>query len=161
VADRPRFVLGIDPGTFAMGYCLIEVPKRMSFKAVRFGTLYPEARSPLHRRLGLLMEQLLPIFEEAKGHWAECVVEQPFVDENHLATLAIAGARALALAYIGQIGLRFHQYPPQVWKKITGRGNATPQQYSYVVGQLLGLRERMPPDAAAAGGLAIYHATLE
>ena len=51
------------------------------------------------------------------------------------------------------------EYPPQVWKKITGKGNATPEVYSYVVQQLLGLVERMPVDAAAAGGLAIYPGT--
>lgn len=155
----PRHILGLDPGTIALGWCLIEVPRPQSWKALGFGTLRAPEAAPLHKRLGQIQSELGAVLERGKEFYAECVVEQPFVNENHMATLAIAGVRGLALAAIGISGLRFEEYLPNKWKLITGRGNASPQQYAYVVQQLLGLREAMPPDAAAAGGLAIYHST--
>lgn len=144
-----------------MGWCLIEVPGPMRFKALGFGTINPRSGDALHRRLALMMKGTIDVVEKAKALCAECVVERPFVNQNHMATLAIAGARGLALAAVGAANLRFFEYSPQSWKQITGSGAADAPRYSYVVQQLLGLKEQLPWDAAAAGGLAIYHGTKE
>lgn len=144
-----------------MGWCLIEVPSSMRFKALGFGTINPRAGDPLHRRLALMMKGVIDVVEKAKGLCAECVVERPFVNKNHMATLAIAAARGLALAAVGAANLRFCEYSPQSWKQITGSGAADAPRYAYVVQQLLGLKEQLPWDAAAAGGLAIYHGSKE
>ncbi len=157
----PRHILGIDPGSVSLGWALIEVPGPMRFKALGFGTISSFERQPLHKRFAQELRELPPVMERAKLLWAECVVERPFVNKNHMATLAIAGSRAIALAFIGKEGLRFTEYSPQSWKQVAGSGNATPEQYSYVVQKLLGLGERMPFDAAAAAGLAIYHGTKD
>ncbi len=157
----PRHILGLDPGTVSMGWCLIEVPSSMRFKALGFGTINPRSGDPLHRRLAIMMGGVIDVVERAKKHCAECVVERPFVNKNNMATLAIAAARGIALAAIGAANLRFNEYSPQTWKQITGSGAADALRYSYVVQQLLGLKEQMPWDAAAAGGLAIYHGTKE
>lgn len=157
----PRRVLGIDPGTGTMGWCLIEFKNAQTFSALEFGTITPRESDPLHRRLARVLVELGPIVDRAADLCAEVVVERPFVNKNYMATLAIAAARGIALALVGKRGLRFAEVSPQSWKLITGRGNATPEQYSYVVQQLLRQPERMPWDAAAAGGLAIYHGTKE
>jgi len=157
----PRHILGIDPGSISMGWCLVEVPGPMRFKALGFGTLQPRRSGTLHQRFAYELENLAPVVARAKEFWAECIVERPFVNKNHMATLAIAGSRAIALALIGQAGLRFDEYSPQSWKQITGNGAAEAPQYAYVVQQLLGLKEQLPWDAAAAGGLAIYHGSKE
>lgn len=157
----PRHILGVDPGTTSLGWCLIEVPSPMRFKSLGFGTITSFERQPLHKRFAQELRELPPVIDRAKKLWAECVVERPFVNKNHMATLAIAGSRAIALALIGMAGLRFDEYAPQSWKQITGSGAAAPEQYAYVVQKMLGLFERMPHDAAAAGGLAIYHGTKD
>jgi len=157
----PRHILGIDPGTTSLGWLLLEVPRSMSFKALDFGTIQPPRGDKLRHRFAFELEQLTPVIAKAKDLWAECVVERPFVNKNHMATLAIAGSRAIALALIGQVGLRFTEYSPQSWKQITGNGAADAPRYAYVVQQLLGLKEQLPWDAAAAGGLAIYHGSKQ
>lgn len=144
-----------------MGWCLIEVPSSMRFKALGFGTINPRPSDSLPRRLAFLMGGLIEPIEKAKALCAECVVERPFVNKNHMATLAIAAARGLALAAVGAANLRFNEYSPQTWKQITGSGAADAPRYAAVVQQLLNLKEQLPWDAAAAGGLAIYHGTKE
>jgi len=157
----PRHILGIDPGTTSLGWLLLEVPKSQSFKALDFGTIQPPRGDCLRYRFAYELEQLAPVIARAKELWAECVVERPFVNKNHMATLAIAGSRAIALAMIGQVGLRFTEYSPQSWKQITGSGSADAPRYTYVVQQLLRLRDTLPYDVGAAGGLAIYHGSKE
>lgn len=157
----PRHILGIDPGTETLGWALIQVPGPMRFTALGFGTITAHGREPLYKRFARELKELPPVIARAKELWAECVVERPFVNKNHMATLAIAGSRAIALALIGQAGLRFDEYSPQSWKQITGSGGADAPRYAYVVQQLLGLKEQLPWDAAAAGGLAIYHGSKE
>lgn len=157
----PRHILGIDPGTESLGWALIEVPGPMRFTALGFGTITARGREPLHKRFARELNELPAVIARAKKFMAECVVERPFVNKNHMATLAIAGSRAIALGLIGQAGLRFSEYSPQSWKQITGSGAADAPRYAYVVQQLLGLKEQLPWDAAAAGGLAIYHGTKQ
>lgn len=154
----PRLILGLDPGTDLFGWCLLDVPRPGSWSARGLGTIvFPEG--PLYRRLGYLHERLEPIVETARQEFAECVVERPFVNENHMATLAIAAARGIALGLIGRANLRFNEYGPSAWKMITGKGNADKPRIAFVVRNLLQHPRPLQFDQADAAGLAIFHAT--
>ncbi len=154
----PRHILAIDPGTDLAGWCRLEVPRPGSWTARGLGTIvFPPG--PLYRRLAYLQEKLEPIVASAKEVFAECVVERPFVNENHMATLAIAGARAIALALIGRANLRFSEYMPQAWKMVTGKANADKPRIAFVVRGLLNWPTELQYDQADAGGMALYHAT--
>ncbi|HEY5667070.1 MAG TPA: crossover junction endodeoxyribonuclease RuvC, partial [Gammaproteobacteria bacterium] len=67
-------------------------------------------------------------------------------------------ARAAALcATFGQT-LPIHEYAPREIKKaLVGSGSAEKQQVEYMVKVLLGLRDRMQPDAADALAVAVCH----
>lgn len=156
----PRFVLGVDPGSRSLGWCLLKFANLSTCTVEGFGTILGRDGDPLHRRFGKILDELSPIIARAKSFFAEAVVERPFVNENYMATLAIAGVRGIALGLIGLAGLRFSEYGPSQWKTVVGDGRASPEKYSYILPRLLKLREdRMPFDAAAAAGLALYHGT--
>ena len=155
--ERLRHIFAVDPGTSLCGWAFIDVPRPGVLVPRDLGTIVL-SEGALHKRLGQLMGELTEHVDQARDLWAECVVERPFVNQNHMATLAIAGARAVALALIGAAGLRFFEYSPQVWKMLTGDGRATPEKYTYFVRRLL-KRDTLGPDAAAAAGMACYHAT--
>jgi crossover junction endodeoxyribonuclease RuvC len=152
-----RFVLGLDPGTHFAGYALIDVRRPGLYRAQAMGTIVMRD-GPLHLRLAQVMGELIPILEQAREKNAECVVERPFVNKNHMATLAISGCRAICLALIGGAELRFTEYSPQTWKRITGKGNAHKIEVANVVKRILELDFDPPLDAADAAGMAIYHA---
>lgn len=157
-SERPRFVLGLDPGTQYAGYALISVPRPGAFKSLALGTVVMRDL-PLHLRLAECQAAMIPVLEEAREHDAEVVVERPFVNRNHMATLAIAGIRGVMLALVGAAELRFNEYPPQVWKMVTGDGRATKIRVANVVKALLHLDYDPPLDAADAAGMAIFHAS--
>lgn len=157
---RTRYALGVDPGTQFCGWALIEGGGDLGtsrYKALGLGTIVLPERVALHRRFGILMQSLAPIVRRAEELQAEAAVERPFVNRNHMATLAIAGARAIALGHIGCAALRFAEYSPQTWKMVTGHGGADKARVVAVVQSLLCLCEPPPEDAADAAGLAIYH----
>lgn len=157
---RTRYALGIDPGTQFCGWALIEGGGDLGagrFTSLGLGTIVLPERVALHRRLGMLMTKLAPIVDRAHDLGAEAAVERPFVNRNHMATLAIAGARGLALGLIGAASLAFKDYPPQVWKMVTGHGGADKARVVAVVRSLLCLADDPPSDAADAAGIAIYH----
>lgn len=155
----PRQILAVDPGTEFAGWCRLEVPAPGTWSVRGLGTIVFPMAQPLYRRLAHLHERLEPIVAEAKQVFAECVVERPFVNANHMATLAIAGARGVSLALIGRANLRFTEYSPQVWKMVTGDGRAEKPKIAFVVRQLLKLPHELQQDQADAAGMALYHAT--
>jgi crossover junction endodeoxyribonuclease RuvC len=154
----PRHILAIDPGTDLAGWCRLEVPSPGAWTVRGLGTIVFPA-GLLYRRLAFLHQRLEPIVAEAKEVLAECVVERPFVNANHMATLAIAGARGVALALIGRANLRFTEYSPQSWKLVTGDGRADKPKIAHVVRGLLRWPHELQHDQADAAGMALYHAT--
>ena len=158
-STKIRRVLAIDPGTQYCGWAILEAKPGMSsaFRALGINTIVvPEL--PLLRRFGHLTRELRGIVRRAKEHGVdEAAIERPFVNRNHMATLAIAGARAIAAGLIVEAGLRIVDYPPQTWKLITGHGGADKIRVANVVKSLLHLDYDLPLDAADAGGIGIYH----
>jgi crossover junction endodeoxyribonuclease RuvC len=155
----PRHILAVDPGTDLAGWCRLEVPAPGTWSVRGLGTIVFPPGKPLYRRLAFFQERLEPIVAEAKQVFAECVCERPFVNKNHMATLAIAGARAIALALFGRANLRFSEYGPSQWKMVTGNGRADKPEIAYKVRALLKHPHELQFDQADAAGLALFHVT--
>ena len=148
-------ILGIDPGSNATGYGVIE-REGNCLRHVAHGTLRPRGGSP-ELRLFQLYDALCAV---ARHHEPDvAAVERVFVAQSPRSALVLGQARGAVLAALGSTGLGVAEYAPAELKlSLTGNGRADKRQVQLVVRRLLAL-ERVPdPDAADALAAAIGHA---
>jgi crossover junction endodeoxyribonuclease RuvC len=151
-------VLGVDPGTAATGYGVVESGARGQFHLVECGVIRTTARAPLPTRL----QQVHAAVAELLGrHRPEVLaVEEAFHARNARTTLVLGHARGVILLAGEEAGVVIAEYSPAVIKKsVTGRGAALKPQVGFMVAQLLRLRTA-PAPADAADGVAVALAHL-
>jgi len=149
-------ILGVDPGSNATGFGLIE-REGSRVRHLRHGVLRPPAGADLGVRLRSLYVGLLEILEDAKPEIA--VVERVFLATNPRSALVLGQARGALLASIGMAGIEVHELAAREAKKsVTGTGAADKDQIQSMVTRLLGLDARPPTDAADALALALTYA---
>ncbi|MBI2865933.1 MAG: crossover junction endodeoxyribonuclease RuvC [Chloroflexi bacterium] len=150
----PR-VLGIDPGTVAMGYGVVEVASDVS-SVLASGVFAAPEKFPLPQRLHLLYQQL----QEAITRYqpTELAVEEPFTAKNPRSALAVGQALALALLAAADHDLPVHTYPPaRVKQAVTNYGRSTKDQVRAMVCLRLGAASDLPEHAADALAIALCH----
>jgi crossover junction endodeoxyribonuclease RuvC len=149
-------ILGIDPGTIAMGYGVIE-SRDDEITLVDCGALTAPARSPIGERLSYLYNQLLEI---VSGYQPDAVaVEQPFVAKNVKSALAIGRAQAVAMLAAANKGIPTYEYTPtQIKQRVSNYGASSKEQIQEMVKLQLGLSQvPQPSDAADALAVALCH----
>lgn len=152
-------VLGVDPGSSATGFGLIERKAGLGgeIRHLRHGVLRPPAGSDLSDRLHFLHRELLAIITEEGPEIA--VVERVFVAANPSSALVLGQARGAILASLGAAGIRVAELAArQVKKAVTGSGAADKAQMQRMVARLLSLDQVPPTDAADALALAFTYA---
>jgi crossover junction endodeoxyribonuclease RuvC len=149
-------ILGIDPGSSATGFGLVE---RQGSRVLHLahGTLRPPRGVGLPERLAYLHTALLSLLAERTP---DCVaVEQVFVAVSPRAALVLGHARGVVLAAAAASGMRVCEYAPTAIKlAITGSGAAEKPQVQAMVKRLLLLAALPPRDAADALAVALCHA---
>lgn len=148
-------VLGIDPGSRACGYGLVE-ENRGSLVAVEFG-VWRESSGPLSRRLEALFAQAERFLAD---HRPDAVaLETVFTGRSAASAAALSHARGVVLLAAARAGLPAFEYEPLTIKKsVTGYGRAEKPQVREMVRSLLaGHGLRIPLDAADALATAICH----
>ncbi len=149
-------ILGVDPGSNATGFGLIEGGGGR-VRHLRHGVLRPPAGAALAVRLRSLYVGLLEVLEETKPDVA--VVERVFLATNPHSALVLGQARGALLASIGAAGVEVHELAAREAKKsVTGSGAAGKDQIQDMVTRLLVLDRRPPTDAADALALALTFA---
>lgn len=146
-------VLGVDPGTAATGYGVVEADGRGGFRLVECGVIRPAPRGPLPTRLRELHEDLSALLVR---HQPDVLaVEEAFHARNARTTLVLGHARGVILLAGAVAGVAIAEYPPAVIKKaVTGKGAALKPQVGYMVARLLRLKEA-PKPADASDGVAV------
>ena len=145
-------VLGIDPGTVAMGYGAIENLDG-EVTMIGCGTLTTPARSPIGKRLSYLYNQLCEII--ARYQPDDVAVEQPFVAKNVKSTLAIGKAQAIAILAAANKDIPIYEYTPtQVKQRVANYGGSSKEQIQEMVRLQLGL-DQAPKTSDAADALAV------
>ncbi len=146
-------VLGVDPGTVAMGWGVIDaVDQRLSYVA-----------GGVVRGRGPLAERLANIYAEARRIFADfapqCVsLEKTFVGENVQSAFRLGEARGVILVAAAQAGLPVCEYSPaEIKVAVAGQGRAAKEQVQAMVARLLALDEPLTTDEADALGAAICH----
>ncbi len=149
-------ILGIDPGTIAMGYGVIDsIDDEITL--IDCGALTPPARSPIGERLSYLYNQLLEIVSRYQPD--AVAVEQPFVAKNVKSALAIGRAQAIAILAAANKGTPTYEYTPtQIKQRVANYGASSKEQIQEMVRLQLGLSQvPQPNDAADALAVALCH----
>jgi crossover junction endodeoxyribonuclease RuvC len=149
-------VLGIDPGTAATGYGVVEVQDR-SLISIAHGVIATSPRQAFPARLRVIHQTLQTIIGR---HQPECaVLEGLFFAKNVKTALQLGQARGAALVAVVEAGLQVFEYSPlEVKGAVTGFGRAPKAQVQQMVASLLRLSSGLPAtDAADALALAICH----
>ncbi|MEK7281955.1 MAG: crossover junction endodeoxyribonuclease RuvC [Chloroflexota bacterium] len=147
-------ILGLDPGTLALGYGLIEDdPPRF----VASGALTVSARTPIGARLLKLYQGVMEVIGRFRPQ--EVAVEEPFVSKNPRSALALGRAQGIAVLAAAAWGLPLYYYSPaQVKQQAAGYGNSPKAQVQEMVRLQLGLETApQPADAADALAVALCH----
>jgi crossover junction endodeoxyribonuclease RuvC len=140
-------VLGIDPGTAALGYGIVE-RSGGRLREVDHGCLTTSPDLALPDRLlaiHALIEELLALHEpDLMG------VERLFFSKNVQTALAVGQARGVILLAAAQHGTPVREATPnEVKSAITGYGAADKEQVQRMVQLVLGMSELPRPDDAA------------
>ena len=148
-------IFGIDPGTHAVGYGVLE-KRGGQIRLIESGVIRTPRGAPLQERLRLIYEGLLEVLRRTEPSVA--VIEQVFFGKSVRDALRIGEGRGVALLAAGACGLPIAEYAPaQIKKAATGSGRARKSQVQEMVRRILGLESAPPPDAADAIAAALCH----
>ncbi len=146
-------ILGLDPGSIATGYGVVE-RRGSQLVHVAHGTLRPPRGGALPDRLAFLHCEIARVVAEHRPVFA--AVERCFAGRSVRAALVLGQARGVALAAIAAGGIPITELAPQHVKlAVTGSGAAEKQQVQAMVRRLLALAAAPPRDAADALAAAI------
>ena len=148
-------ILGIDPGTRACGYGVIEVDGPDA-RAVDYGVIKSRDAS-LPRRLDVIHRGLVAVIERHRPDVA--ALEGAFFGRSASSALKIGEGRGVAIVAASSHGLEVAEYAPaEVKKAVVGTGRAHKSQVQQMVRLLLNLPELPEPeDAADALAIALCH----
>jgi crossover junction endodeoxyribonuclease RuvC len=139
-------VLGIDPGTAALGYGIVE--RNGSLRAVDHGCLVTTPDSTLPDRL-LAIHRLVRDLIEL--HQPDVMaIERVFFSRNVQTALAVGHARGVVLLAAAEAGIPVREATPsEVKAAVAGHGNADKTQVARMVQLMLTMAEPPTPDDAA------------
>lgn len=151
-----RIILGIDPGTIIMGYGLIHI-KNSKPELISSGVIKLEKLDDHALRLQKIFERTIGIIEEY--HPDELAIEAPFFGKNVQSMLKLGRAQGVAIAAALSKKIPITEYSPKKIKMaITGNGNASKEQVSAMLQQLLNFKNNNEHlDATDALGAAMCH----
>jgi crossover junction endodeoxyribonuclease RuvC len=150
-------VLGIDPGTAALGYGIVEA-SRGALREIHHGCLETSADSALPERL-LAIHGLV---DSLIGTHAPdlLAVERLFFSRNVQTAFGVGQARGVVLLTAAQHGVPVVEATPnEVKSAVAGYGAADKEQVQRMVQVVLGMADRpRPDDAADALAIAVWAA---
>lgn len=153
-------VLGIDPGTAALGYGIVERTGGR-LREIDHGCLTTSADLSLPERLLMIhafVDELIDLHEpDLLG------IERLFFSRNAQTAFAVGQARGVVLLAAAQHDISVREATPnEVKSAIAGYGAADKQQVQRMVQLVLGMNEQpRPDDAADALAIAIWVANTE
>jgi crossover junction endodeoxyribonuclease RuvC len=150
-------VLGVDPGTAATGYGVVNREDGGTPTLVECGVIRTTADAPLSRRLCEIHEALGQVIER---HAPDVMaVEDIFYGKNVRTTVMLGHTRGAVLLAGALRGIEVADYSPaEVKNAIVGTGRATKEQVQFMVTKLLRLKSAPKPSDAADGvAVALCH----
>ena len=148
--------MGVDPGSRAMGYGLVEEDGGR-LESPSWGVVRPKRDLSIELRLEHLYIELLNIIDRWKPQ--DVAIEDPFVGKNRRGIFALGQAQAVVLLACAQRGLAVHRYAPAAIKRaVADYGGATKERVNEMVKLTLRLdNEAVSEDAGDALAVALCH----
>ena len=154
--EESQRILGIDPGSRATGYGVIE-KKGNRLYYITCGVIRLSDKNSFSGRLKIIFDGLCEVIDSHKP--AVAAVEDVFVAANPRTALKLGHARGVAVLAALHNGLQVHDYTPRMVKQaVVGYGNADKNQVQQMVRVLLQLSASPSADAADALAVAMCHA---
>ena len=149
-------VLGIDPGTAACGYGIVQ-EKGNRLRAVDFGWWQTPAGRRPELRLKTIYDGVTELIEDFGPD--AVVLEESFVGVDARTALSVGQARGAVLVAAASFGIECAEYPPsRVKQAVCGYGRAEKAQVQRMVAAILGLKTAPTPHHASdALAVAICH----
>lgn len=147
-------ILGIDPGSVATGYGVIESDGVKSVH-IAHGTVRNDG-APLIERLGKIYTALDKLIQQWQP--AEAAIEEVFMSRNAASALKLGQARGAAICACVNNRLPVSEYAARLVKQsVVGTGAAKKEQIQHMIKVLLNYHREMAADAADALAVAICH----
>lgn len=128
-------ILGIDPGTNILGYAIIQIEKP-EYKILDMGVLKLKEHLDHTTKLREIFLQIQEIIETYLPD--QMAIESPFFGKNVQSMLKLGRAQGVSMAAAMTMGLSIEEYSPKKIKQsVTGNGNASKEQVSAMLEQLL------------------------
>jgi len=149
-------ILGIDPGSRNLGYCIIQ-SSGVKNSLIEAGLIKIKSTT-LQTQIIDMIEGLDLILKNFTID--EVAIEDIFYAYNPKTVIKLAQFRgALSLKILQEIGYFYEYTPLQVKRALTGNGKATKEQVAFMVKKLLNLKKDIKPfDITDAMAVAITHA---
>ncbi|MEA3491760.1 MAG: crossover junction endodeoxyribonuclease RuvC [Campylobacterota bacterium] len=149
-------ILGIDPGSRNLGYCILFYDGK-NYRLIEAGLLKIKTIQ-LQEQIIELMEGLDLILNSHTID--EVAIEDIFFAYNPKSVLKLAQFRgALSLRILQEIGYFYEYTPLQVKKALTGNGKASKEQVAFMAKRILRINKEIKPlDITDAMAIAITHA---
>ena len=149
-------ILGIDPGSYNVGYGILQVEKR-KIVAAGCDTIVIKSKIQLAQRLTQIHSEIDKVISEYKPDMA--VIETIFYGKNIKSAFTLGHARGVIMLTLAQHNIEIAEYSPrEVKKSVVGNGNASKEQVLYMVQKILNLSAKpKTEDAADALAIALCH----
>ncbi len=146
-----KIILGIDPGTTIMGFGLIRVVQN-KMELIQMDELILKKYDNHYVKLKMIFDRTLHIIETY--HPDEIAIEAPFFGKNVQSMLKLGRAQGVAMAagLIREVPITEYS-PKKIKMAITGNGNASKEQVSKMLQNILAIKT-MPKNLDASDGLA-------
>jgi crossover junction endodeoxyribonuclease RuvC len=149
-------ILGVDPGTLFTGYAVISGVNE-SLTLLESGVIKIPAANKFPLRLKQIYDKLVEIIDTYLPD--EFAIETAFYGKNAQSALKLGHARGVSILAAVNKQIPTTEYSPrEVKKSVVGTGNASKEQVSYMVCQILKIK--VPPkklDISDAIAVAICH----
>jgi len=151
-----RRVLGIDPGTNALGYAILE-KSGPNYKLIDIGIHKTPSTATHPEKLRSIFDAIMVLIKTHKPE--ECAIESPFFGKNVQSMLKLGRAQGVAMAAAISQSLPVAEYAPKKIKlSVTGSGNASKEQVADMLGSLVHFDpSNVGLDATDALGVAVCH----
>jgi crossover junction endodeoxyribonuclease RuvC len=148
-------ILGVDPGTTATGYGIIEKNGSQA-RHLASGVVRPSRTGSQSKRLWEIHGILEQIIREHSP--SVMVVESLFHANNSQSLMKLSQARGVILLLGETHGMEIFEYAPREIKKgLTGYGAAEKEQIMFMVARILNVPALRSSDQADALAMALYH----
>ncbi len=148
-------ILGIDPGTNAMGYAIIDA-KGDDIRLIKIGVLKIPSGYDQALKLKKIYHQVAELITEFGPD--DMAIEAPFFGKNVQSMLKLGRAQGVAIVAAINKAINVTEYSPKSIKQsVTGNGNASKVQVAGVLGHILKVPMPSSEDATDALGAAVCH----